>query len=88
MKHTEEQFETYRSFWSFIEAYLPNYSRRDDVLWADILLRFLTDEDVGKDDLERIECEFQSDKSQVKTELVKLEAQFAKEALEEFYKRI
>lgn len=88
MKHTEEQFETYRGLWSFIEAYLPNYSHRDDVLWTDILLRFLTDEDVGKDDLERIECEFQSDKSLVKTELIKLEAQFAKEALEEFYGRI
>lgn len=58
------------------------------MLWADILLRFLTDEDVSKDDLERIECEFQSDKSLVKTELVRLETQFAKEALEEFYKRI
>lgn len=56
-------FKMYNKFWEFIEEYLPNYDRRDDVLYDDILLRFVTDDEVSEDDMEWIERDFHSDKS-------------------------
>lgn len=35
-------------YWSFIETYLPDYSRRDDVLMSDILARFLDNEEIDR----------------------------------------
>lgn len=85
MKRTEDEFVTYRQYWEFIEKYLPGYSHRDDVLRSDILLRFLTDEEVRDEDLKWIAAEFNSDKSLVKRELVRLEAKFAEESIKNFY---
>ncbi|MGN0028674.1 MAG: hypothetical protein ACI35Q_02960 [Marinilabiliaceae bacterium] len=88
MKSTEDAFDAYRNHWSFIEKYLPNYDRRDDVLMSDILLRFLTGDYVAEYDLLWIEDCFHSDRSLVKEELVRLETKFAEEALANFYEGI
>lgn len=88
MNNTKDKFESYRKFWDFIEEHLPNYYQRDDVMQSDILLSFLTNDDMSDDDMEWIENEFHSDKSLVKEELLRLEAKFAEEALESFFDKI
>lgn len=72
-------------FWQFIVDYLPNYSSRDDVLWDDILTRFIADEDVSDADMEMISAEFNCDKKLVKKGLAILESEFAKEALMAYF---
>lgn len=74
-------------FWHFIEDNLPNYNTRDDVLCDDILLRYIEDDDVSKGDLEWIMSEFNGDKELVKQELIKLESNFAQEALKAYYEK-
>ncbi len=36
-------------YWSFIETYLPDYSKWDDVLMSDILARFLDNEEIAEE---------------------------------------
>lgn len=72
-------------FWRFIESYLPNYSSRDDVLWDDILTRFLEGDDVCEEDMAWISEEFNCDKQLVKEELIRMETGFAQEALVAYY---
>lgn len=74
----------YYSFWQFIEDYLPNYSSRDDVLWDDILNRYLYGEEVCERDMKWIEDEYNCDKGLIISELISLETKFASEALEAF----
>ena len=74
--------------WGFFEANLPNYYRRDDVLRSDILFRYYTNDSVCGDDLEWINDEFDGDMEAVKQELVRLETQFARESIENFYEKI
>ena len=38
------------NFWNFIEKYLPNYYTRDDVLYDDILFRFIDDDNVSEEE--------------------------------------
>ena len=71
--------------WNFIEEYLPNYSSRDDVLCDDILFRFISNDEVCKEDLVWIANDFNSDKNLVKKELVRLETKFIEEALAAYY---
>ncbi len=77
--------ESYRFFWQFIETYLPNYYSRDDVLWDDILNRYLYGEEVCERDMKWIEEEYNCDKKLILSELISLETRFAEEALEVFY---
>lgn len=80
--------DSYRDFWGFIEEWLPDYSRRDDVLHSDILLRYLTGEEVWEGDLKWIERDYAGDKMLVAKHLTELESQFAQEALTEYYHSI
>ncbi|MCQ2605936.1 MAG: 6-phospho-beta-glucosidase [Bacteroidales bacterium] len=72
----------YTIFWQFIETYLPNYYSRDDVLWDDILNRYLYGEEVCERDMKWIEEEYNCDKELILSELISLETRFAEEALE------
>lgn len=85
MNNTTNYNNYHNGFWQFIEEYLPNYSSRDDVLRDDILLRFISDDDVCEEDMEWITNEYNCDKKLVKEELILLETKFAKEALIAFY---
>lgn len=38
-------------YWDLIEEYLPDFDGRDDVLFDDILFRFIHDEEVAEADL-------------------------------------
>lgn len=80
--------KSYNEAWRFIEENLPNYDHRDDVLHDDILVRFVEGDDICDNDLEWIESEFQSDKNLVAKEIVRLETQFAREALRAYYQRL
>ena len=88
MNSFSNDYDSYHSLWIFIETYLPNYSSRDDVLWDDILTRFLEDDEVCESDMRIIEEEFNGDKKQIKEELALLETKFAQEALMEYYQNI
>lgn len=83
--NSTNQNNSYINTWRFIEEYLPNYSSRDDVLWDDILFRYIEGEHVCEDDLKWIERTFHNDKTLVKEELVRLESQFMLEALRAYY---
>lgn len=37
-------YQSYSDLWGFIEEYLPNYYKRNDVLRSDILFRYINDE--------------------------------------------
>ena len=75
------------NFWNFIEKYLPNYYTRDDVLYDDILFRFIDDDNVSEEDLAWIAEEFNSDKKLIKDEIVRIETRFAEEALAAYYEQ-
>ncbi len=85
MTNIKQTSNSYHNAWRFIEDYLPNYSRRDDVLIDDILLRYVEGEDVNDDDMRWIAAEFHSDKKKIVEELVKLESEFMAEALQAYY---
>ena len=72
-------------FWQFVMDYLPNYSTRDDVLRDDILLRYLEGDEVAEDDRRWITEEFDNDEQRIREELIRLETQFANEALRAYY---
>lgn len=75
----------YDGFWQFVMDYLPNYSTRDDVLRDDILLRCLEGDEVAEDDRRWIKEEFDNDEQRIREELIRLETQFANEALRAYY---
>lgn len=80
--------KTYSELWDFIEANLPCYYTRDDVLYSDILLRYICDEEVYEKDLVWIEREYDNDKEAIKKELIRLESQFAAESIENYYRNL
>ena len=47
-------------FWNIIERFLPDYHRRDDVLYLDICSRYLHNEDLDDSDKKMIESDFSS----------------------------
>ena len=72
-------------YWSFIEAYLPNYSRRDDVLMSDILARFLDNEEIAEEDAEMIASVYGNNKDLVRQELLRLDKGLMAEAMEAYF---
>ena len=46
--------------WNFIEENLPNYHRRDDILYNDIVCRYVNGEDIDAQDLEMMKSHFKS----------------------------
>ena len=74
-------------YWSFIAKYLPNYYSRDDVLWSDILNRYISDEDVSEEDIEYIEQTF-ANKDDVIEECMQLENRLFAEAIENYYSQL
>lgn len=46
--------------WSFIEENLPNYERRSDVLYNDIVCRYVNGEELDSDDAEMMQRDFSS----------------------------
>ncbi len=72
-------------YWTFIETYHPNYYSDDRVLQCDILLRYLNREEVSDEDLEWIKESFKSNK-EILGEMVRLETDLFREALEAYYK--
>ncbi|MCR5038287.1 MAG: hypothetical protein K6A94_02980 [Bacteroidales bacterium] len=85
MSSIKQTVDSYYNAWRFIENYLPNYSKRDDVLEDDILLRFIEGDDLSKDDMKWIDSEFHGDKKMISDELVRLETGFMEEALRVYY---
>lgn len=81
-------YQSYSDLWGFIEEYLPNYYKRDDVLRSDILFRYINDEYVDDSDLQWIREEFESDKEAIKKESLRLEKGFLNEAMDSFYEKL
>lgn len=71
-----------------MEANLPNYYSRDDVLRSDILFRFIDGDEVYEKDLLWIKDEYNNDKEKIKKELIRLETNFATEAIKHFYEKL
>lgn len=46
--------------WTFIEDNLPNYHQRDDVLYNDIVSRYVNGEELSEDDLAQMKSDFPS----------------------------
>ncbi len=46
--------------WSFIEDNLPNYHQRDDVLYNDIVSRYVNGEELDEGDLACVRADFPS----------------------------
>ena len=85
MNNIKQNSSSYHDAWRFIEDYLPNYYRRDDVLMDDILLRYVENDEVSEDDMKWIESEYHCDKRLVGEDLVRLESGFMAEALQAYY---
>lgn len=75
-----------RNYWQFIEDYLPNYYSREDVLWSDILIRFIENEELDDSDLLRIENEIGLSKKVVLREFKKNNKKLLLEAFDEYFK--
>ena len=88
MNNTKQINSSYINSWRFIEEYLPNYYSHDDVLRNDILFRFFYNDDVCDEDLKWIQEEFQGKKELVAEELIRLESNFAAEAIKAYYTSI
>lgn len=73
--------------WKFIEEYLPNYYTRDDVLYNNILLKFIEGEELHDKDLEWIREDFGNDRRLIIENIVTQETQFFREALESYYRK-
>jgi len=78
MDETERAF----AYWPFIEQYLPDYYRRDDVLHSDILTRYLDGEEVSEEDLPWIAQ--LGTRDDVVTELIDVDSYLLEEALEAY----
>ena len=48
------------NYWDFIMEYLPGYYWDDNVLWSDILFRYIHGEGVSEEDVEYIESNFET----------------------------
>lgn len=70
--------------WPFIERYLPDYYSNEDVLVSDILLRYLTGEEVSKSDQMWIHAEF-NDKAEILAELIKIDTALFSRSLSAYY---
>lgn len=46
--------------WNFIEDNLPNYHQRDDVLYNDIVSRYVNGEELDEGDLAQMKADFPS----------------------------
>ena len=46
--------------WNFIEENLPNYHQRDDILYNDIVSRYVNGEEIDENDMELMKCRFNS----------------------------
>lgn len=79
MRNTKPISNFNNSRWLFIEENLPSYSSRDDVLYYDILFRYIDGDDVCEEDVEWIENDFKCDKEMIRKELVRLETKFVSE---------
>lgn len=73
------------NYWTFIENYLPNYSSRGDVLWSDILMRYIDNEEVAKEDLKRIKEEIGLNKQTVVQELKRIDQLLFAESLNAYF---
>lgn len=87
MNDTEIHNRQLSKLWEYLEANLPRYYSRDDVLHSDILFRYLTGEEVYEKDLVWIAHEYNNDREAIKKELIRLEIKFATEAIENFYEQ-
>lgn len=77
--------ETRYPYWPFIEEYLPDYSRRDDVLMSDILARFLDNEEIAEEDADMIASVYGNNKDLVRQELLGLDKGLMAEAMEAYF---
>jgi hypothetical protein len=66
-------------YWNFIEKYYPLYYSCDDVLLSDILTRKLNGQEICKEDEEYIKG------WNVKEELLKLDSEFFRRALDNYF---
>ena len=46
--------------WNFIEENLPNYHQRDDILYNDIVSRYVNGEEISESDMELMKSRFNS----------------------------
>ena len=69
-------------YWDFIEKYYPHYDSCDDVLLSDILTRKLNGHEICKEDEEYING------WNVKEELLKLDTELFRKALENYFETI
>lgn len=75
----------FNSQWEFTERYLPNYYKRDDILYLDICARYINDELEDFRLIEMMKDDFQSMEDAVQF-VNKTENNLFLEALEEFVK--
>lgn len=67
------------NYWSFIEAYYPNYSSCDQILLSDILVRKLEGDAIDMKEEEMIK------EWNVREELLKLDQSIMKKAMEKYF---
>lgn len=78
MKEIKTYQELPNNYWNFIEKYLPNYTRRNDVLESDILTRYVENEEVDEDDLEWLP----ENKEEARKQLEELDVELYNESVE------
>ena len=75
------------SYWDFIAKYHPRYSSDDNVLICDILFRYLSGDEVSREDLIWIGKDFRT-REEVLHELKRLETILFTETLSYYYDQI
>lgn len=74
------------TYWDFIAEYLPNYYSDNRVLWSDICLRYLDDDEISEEDVAHIEKGYKN-KMEVLEELKRIDKILWGEAIDAFYEK-
>lgn len=75
-------------YWNFISDYLPDYYTNDNVLLSDILYRYVTGDDIDREDMEMIKAEYGDDRETVCKYLCELDKSLMAEAIDAYFEQL
>lgn len=84
MEKVKTYLELPHDYWNLVCEHLPNYYRRDDVLKSDILIRYVTGEEVSEEDLDWLP----EDKDEADRMHEELDLQLYNEAVEAYNEKM
>lgn len=84
MEKVKTYLELPHDYWNLVCEHLPNYYRRDDVLKSDILIRYVSGEEVSQEDLDWLP----EDRDEADRMVEELDLQLYNEAVEAYNEKM